>query len=271
MLALFSEDLQHLVHIVAGDKAGAALDGLLDLLLIPDAGTYPGLAVKPAQEIVVLHLKAVNAGTVGEGVGIAQELIVQLGNGIKHVLAVLISILVRNILVELAVEGIDDDPVRKAVVIHDLQHPVGNLVSGGLIHMGILLQLDVHRHVGQRLHIVHELDEGGDPAAGKFLAFLDAGIQLLQLGQGIVLHKTRAVGGAVHGGIVMEHQFTVGGDAHVGLDLIHTQGHGGPEGLHGVLGVLFAEAPVGSYPNIIGALCPNAHSNASLASRGKSR
>ena len=120
MFAFCAEDLQHLVHVVAGDQTSAAFDGLVDFLLVPDAGAHPGLAVKPAQEIVILHVKDVHAGALSEGVGVALELIVQLGNGQEHVLAVLTAVLVCNILVELAVEGIDDDPVGETVFVHDL-------------------------------------------------------------------------------------------------------------------------------------------------------
>jgi hypothetical protein len=140
--------------------------------------------------------------------------------------------------VELAVEGVDDHAVGKAVIIYDLQHAVADLVCDLIASVnGVFLKLNIEGHRGMILDELHKLDERGDAFAREFRALPRARVESFQLCEILVAHLTRAVCGAVDGGIVDADKLAVAGDADVGLDLVNTDLDSLFEGEDGIFGV----------------------------------
>ena len=193
------------------------------------------------------HTAAVRRG----GVGVALDL-AHVGEGVVDVAAVFRAVLLFHIFVELAVEGVDDHAVGKAVIIYDLKHAVADLVCDLVASVnGVLLELDVESHSGMILDELHKLDERGDALARKFLALPRARVESFQLGESLVADLARAVCGAVDGGIVDADKLAVAGDADVGLDLVNTDLDSLFEGEESIFGVNGAPTAVSGNVYII--------------------
>src|SRR5207302_7877780 len=74
-----------------------------------------------------------------------------------------------------------------------------------------------------------------------------AGIQLAQLGGGVVADEARAVGGAFERVVVNDYKPAVGRQVHVTFDEVTSSGNGGTEGAHGVLRIFRRIAAVAAY------------------------
>ena len=65
---------------------------------------------------------------------------------------------------------------------------------------------------------VENFVEGGGSVAGKLAAEPGAGIEAANFGEGHVVDRAFAVGGAIHGFVVNGHEASVAGQLQIGLD-----------------------------------------------------
>ena len=110
------------------------------------------------------------------------------------------------------IERDDHDPVGHRVALHQRDDP---LVDAG-VRPGAALDLDVQDAAGARpgQHLV----QARDLLAGVVRAGVDAGVEPLHFGEGLVSDVAPAVGGPLQPVIVDNHHLVVGGQVDVKLD-----------------------------------------------------
>ena len=104
------------------------------------------------------------------------------------------------------------------------------------------LDLDVHQGAIGLQQLI-DLLEGGDLHTTEGLHAV-AGIQLLQLGQGVVADLAVEAGGPVQVLVMDDHQFAVLAQVHVQLDAVRAHLHGQAESLQGILRGIGGSAPM---------------------------
>ena len=265
MLSPISQELQNLIGVIAGDESAAAGDDFVNVLLGLDSCGCPGLYPEGCHAVKLFlrchvdraverteHAAAVCGGSIGIALNLAH-----VGEGIVDVAAILCAVLIFHILVELAVEGVDDNAIGKAVVVDDLKNAVANVVCDLVAAVdGIFLELNVEGHCGMILHKLHKFNKRGDLLAREFSALPGAGIEGFELCESLVADLARAVCGAVNGCIVDADELAVAGDADVGFDLVNADLDRLFECENGVLGVNRVPSAVRGDIYVVLAECP---------------
>ena len=190
MFSSISKERKYFIGVIAGDKRSAAGDDLVNVLLSFYSRGCPRLDAESRHTVEFLlgchidraiqrteHATAVCGGSVGVVLDLAH-----MGEGVVDVTAVLCAVFFFHILVQGAVEGVDDNAIGEAVIVNDLKNSVADL-KGVFVFGGVLLKLDVKGELGILLEKIHCLDKSGDLHALELFAHMYAGIECLKLGK----------------------------------------------------------------------------------------